>query len=250
METELSMLLEEYGLKDKEIKIYLYLVINNQLTAYKIAKETHIHRSTCYDILERLMQKGFVSKIEGKEKSIYSANESSKILATIKNKEAILNNLMPKLQILEQKQQTNVKFLENPQAQHEFDVKLLNLLKQNKITFFYMIGSGPTPARPGQRLLIERLIKEAKQLKLHKKIDYKGLWDIKFKGDEFTKLFNVLGENKFLKGILTKATTILFDNHVAFLYTTDTTGLIEIKNKLISEEMKTYFEHMWKLARE
>ena len=134
MEAELSILLKEYGLTDKEIKIYLYLVGNNQLTAYKIAKETHIHRSTCYDILERLINKGFVSKIERQRKGFYSANEASKILTTIKNKEAILNNIMPKLQTLENKQKTNVKFVENPQAQHEFDVKLLSLLKQSKIS--------------------------------------------------------------------------------------------------------------------
>ena len=74
MEAELSKLLKEYGLNDKEIKIYIYLVGNNQLTAYRIAKETKIHRSTCYDILEKLIQKSFVSKTEEKTKAFYSAN--------------------------------------------------------------------------------------------------------------------------------------------------------------------------------
>jgi len=249
MEVNLSILLKEYGLNTNEIKVYLYLVRNKELTAYKIAKGTRIHRSTCYDILERLIAKGFVSKIEKQNKSFYSANEASKILATIKEKESILNNLMPKLQQLEEKQETKVKFLENPKAQHEFDVKLSNLLKQGKLTFFYMIGSGPVWSRPGQMLLIEKLVKEAKKLKFYKKIDYKGLWDAKFKDDEFVKLFNPLGENRFLKGIPTKATTIIVDNHIAFLYTTDEAGLIEIKNKLISEEMKAYFGHLWRLSK-
>lgn len=249
MEAELLTLLKEYGLDEREIKVYLHLVGNKKLTAYKIAKDIRIHRSTCYDILDRLMQKGFVSKIERQNKSFYFSNEASKILATIIEKETILNNIMPKLQILENKQATNVKFLENPHAQNEFDVKLLQLLRQNKLTFFYMIGGCPVQSRPGQMLLIERLIKEAKKLKFRKKIDYRGLWDVKFKGSKFGKLFNQLGENKFLKGIPAKTTIIIFDGHVAFLYTIDTAGLIEIKNPLISEEMMAYFNFLWKLAK-
>ena len=44
MESELLTLFKEYGLNEKEIKIYLYLVKNNKLTDYKIAKNTKINR--------------------------------------------------------------------------------------------------------------------------------------------------------------------------------------------------------------
>ncbi len=248
MESELYRLLKEYGLDENEIRIYVYLVGNKELTAYKIAKETRIHRSTTYDILDRLIAKGFVSKIEKEIKQVYLANEASKILASVKEKESLLLSIMPRLQQLEEKQETKVKFIENPHSQSEFDVKILDLLKQGKITFFYMIGNGPAN-RPGQMLLLERLIKEAKKLKLHKKIDYKGIWDSQLKQDPYIRLFNSLGPNKFLKNIPTKVTIIIFDEHLAFLYTTDTAGLIEIKNNLICEEMKAYFSYLWDKAK-
>ena len=249
MEVEISRLLKEYGLNENEIKVYLSLVVNNQPTAYRLAKETKIHRSTCYDILERLVQKGFVSKVERQNKFVYSANEISKILATIRDKETLLNNIMPKLQYLENKQKTNVKFVENPHAQNEFDVKIIELLKQGKISFLYMMGSGPVPERPGQMLLIERILNEVKKLKLQRKLDYKGIWDKKFRGGDYVRLFKNLGENRFLEGVPTLTTTIIFDEHVAFLYTTDTAGLIEINNSKISKEMKAYFGFMWEQAK-
>ena len=71
MNINVALLLKEYGLEDNEIKVYLYLVGKRELTAYNIAKETKIHRSTCYDILDRLISKGFVTQSGEKNKRFY-----------------------------------------------------------------------------------------------------------------------------------------------------------------------------------
>ena len=251
MENEVSILLKEDGLNEKEIKVYLYLAGNMELTGYKIAKETKIHRSTCYDILEKLINKGFVNKIQKKDKNYYSVNEISKIISSLRGKEIILTELIPRLQRIEMKQETNIKFLENPESQKEFNIRLFDLMKKNKISFVYVLGNGPS-IMESLNLLLERLIREAKTKRIHKKINYKGIWNLIFKTNKYQKIYSNLGKknNKFLKDIPTKVTIIIFDDHIAFLYTSfNNPYVIEIKNKLIAEEMKSYFNHLWKLAK-
>jgi sugar-specific transcriptional regulator TrmB len=245
MEQEIITLLREYGLKEGEIKVYIFLVENKELTAYNIAKETKIHRSTCYDILDRLLYKGFISKIEKKEKSYYSANDLSKVISSLKDKETILLSLIPKLQTLENKQESKIRVLDGIEGQKQFNYNLFSLAKNKKIDYCYIIGNTYSTSLTGN-LFIERLIKETKKFR---GIEYKGIWDFRFKNDKIVRLYNKLGKNKFLE-LPSKVGMIIFGDYVAFLYALDKPYAIEIKNKLISEEIKTYFLHLWKIAKD
>src|SRR3989344_2830585 len=98
MEDKISMLLQAYGLDDKEIKIYLILVQKKELNAYVLAKKEGIHRSTTYNVLERLISKGFVSKIEKEKTTFYSALDINQTLTKIKDRESILLSLIPEFE--------------------------------------------------------------------------------------------------------------------------------------------------------
>ncbi len=248
MESQISMLLREYGLDDKEIDIYLFLVGTRETSAYKVSKETKIHKSTCYDVLGRLINKGFVSKIEGK-RALYSANEVSKMLSIIKNKESIIVSLIPELEKLEKRQETKIKYLDTRESQREFDLNLLNLARQGKLSFVYVLSNGPSEFF-STNVLMERLIREAKKGRLLKKIDYKGIWDEKMRENrDYMRVYGLIGENRFLDNLPTKATTVIYDERAAFLFTDSSPKVIEIQNKFIAEEMKAYFLHLWKIAR-
>lgn len=248
MEANITLLLKEYGLDDNEIKVYLQLVGNKELTAYKVAKETRIHRSTCYDVLERLVSKGFVTKLEKGGTQHYSANEMSRLISNLKDKESILLSLIPDLQQLEQKQKTKVKLLEDAGGQKQFNFNLFTLAKNKQINFVYIIGN-TAASTLGSNIFINRLINEFERNKLKKHILYKGIWSFKSKGDKLVKVYNKLGENRFLENLPSKVGTIIYGEYVAFLYTEDKSYAIEIKNGLLAQEFKTYFEHMWKLTR-
>ena len=62
MEDRLEIL-EEIGLSKNEAKIYLTLLDLGSATASKIADTSKMHRTTVYDALDRLVQKGIVSHI-------------------------------------------------------------------------------------------------------------------------------------------------------------------------------------------
>jgi len=248
MKTEIKLLLKEYGLDKNEIEVYLHLVGNKELTAYKIAKDTKIHRSTCYDVLERLIVKGFVNLVEKENKKYYSANEISRVISQLKDKETILLSIIPKLQSIEKKQEINVRILEEAKGQKQFNFGLFNLIKNKEISFCYIIGN-TYASNISSNLFIERLIKDIKNLQLKKKIKYEGIWDEKFRGDKLVLQYNKIGENKFLKNLPSKVGTIITDKFIAFLYTHDKSYVVEIKNKLISQELKVYFENLWEIAK-
>ncbi|MCK5266986.1 MAG: helix-turn-helix domain-containing protein, partial [Spirochaetes bacterium] len=58
--------LRKFGLKDKEIKIYLTLLTLGPSSVRKIALEANINRGTGYDILKKLIEMGLVSHYEKK----------------------------------------------------------------------------------------------------------------------------------------------------------------------------------------
>jgi predicted transcriptional regulator len=245
MEKEIIYMLKDYGLEDNEIKIYLFLVGNKELTAYKIAKETKIHRSTCYDILERLNAKGFVSKINKEKSSFYRANDVSKLLTNLKVKENLLLNLAPKLNELEKQEETKIKYLEGIEGQSQFTLEVFNLAKQRKIKYCYIIGN-TYAATIGSNIFIDKLIRELKKSGVFG--EYKGIWNPKYKGDKLVGSYNLIGENRFLD-IPSAVGMIIYELGVAFLYTTNNSYTIDIKNKKLAEEMKAYFEYLWKIAK-
>jgi len=247
MEEEIYNILKEYGLSDKEIKVFLYLVENNGTTAYQIAKGTKIYKSTCYDVLERLMEKGFASNNRDNNKMIYSVRDITEVLGVVKSKEGLLMSLIPMIKNLESKERTFVKHVDSESAFLGIDTKIAELAKKGELTFVYMIGNNPKITSKSSAILIQRLIDELSKANIKKSVKCQGLWDFRFKNNQFMRNFAVLGENRFID-LPSQATTIIFDGHIVFFFIEDKPNTIEIKNQKISGEMKSYFEKLWKLA--
>jgi len=94
---------------------------------------------------------------------------------------------------------------------------------------------------------MDRLLAEFVKKGFHKNFSYKGIWDPSFQGKEILKRYQMIGQNKFLK-LPSKSTTLIYGDYVTFLYTTDKPYTIEIKNKLVANEMLAYFNHLWEKA--
>lgn len=247
MNEKIKTLLLEYGLTIPEIAVFSYLVANKELTAYRIAKDLHIHRSTCYDILERLIRKGFVTKIIRESSAYFGANSLNRVLSSLKDKENLLNTLIPELQKLELDNENKISVLEGAEGQKQLTFKLFSLAKSRKLSFCYVIGNTYAPTL-SSNIFVERFIRESKAGNLHKTVEYRGIWDKRFEKDPILKQYDLLGENRVLSAIPSKVTTVMFDGHVAFLYTADKPYCIEIRNALVCNELKGYFKHLWAIA--
>lgn len=83
--------LKEIGLTDGEIKVFLALIRLGSSSTGPIVKEAKIHSSKVYPILDRLIDKGFVSFIKEGKKTIYDANPPTSILTFLDKKQTQLD---------------------------------------------------------------------------------------------------------------------------------------------------------------
>ena len=208
-----------------------------------------------YAIIERLSSKGFISRIQKGEKTYYSAVEIGQIIAKIKEKEALLLSLIPEFERIREEGISRVRVLESKESQKQFNFNLFNQISKREIKELYLLSGGPSnmvssekkPEDLSSQIFLERLLRELKKQK--KKIENKGMWNEKFKGSNLLKLFSGLGENRFLKGLPTLATTVIFGEYLAYLFTINgIPQVIEIQNRYVAEENKSYFDLLWKIA--
>ncbi len=81
--------LQDFGLSEKEARVYLASLEIGRATAEKLAKQAKVRRSTTYVQIESLMEKGLMSSFEEDSKR-YFAPESPEYLSQILQKEKAL----------------------------------------------------------------------------------------------------------------------------------------------------------------
>ena len=81
-----TSLLKEIGLTDGEIKVYTALFLLGSTTTGPLVKESQVHSSKVYPILDRLIEKGLVSYIKEGKKTFYTANPPNTILSYLDKK--------------------------------------------------------------------------------------------------------------------------------------------------------------------
>lgn len=124
--------LQELGLNEKEVDVYTTLLKIGTAKVAIIARKSTLHRTTVYDIISQLVQKGLVSKFI-KGASTYYTVTDPRLLATyldreqqkydtdIKKKKERLDDIMPDLFALakESKTRPSVKFFEGKKGIRE-----------------------------------------------------------------------------------------------------------------------------------
>lgn len=100
---ELKHALEQYGFTKNEANIYIYLLKHFEATVFEISKATNIPRSTVYITLESLKHQGFISHFKKNNVSHFTVESPSRLMSTLKQKEEIIENVMPEIQALTSK---------------------------------------------------------------------------------------------------------------------------------------------------
>jgi len=95
---DINLALKEYGLTDKEIEVYLALLPLGSINLQEIAKRVDFPRTTVYNTLNYLLQKGLVSKIIKKGVTYFEASDPDKLIDKLKQKKELLERVLPNLQ--------------------------------------------------------------------------------------------------------------------------------------------------------
>ncbi|MBU0668344.1 hypothetical protein KJ951_04675 [Patescibacteria group bacterium] len=103
--------LKAIGLSANEANLYLALLTFGTNPVSTIAKKAELNRSSCYEILRKLMEKGFISEINRKNITYFTPVEPKIMLKTLSNKKNDLDN---KIENLKQ----SLIYLENIQCEY------------------------------------------------------------------------------------------------------------------------------------
>ena len=95
--------LEQFGLSLKEAKVYLASLQMGPASVQTIAEQAGIHRVSVYDILQSLIDKGFVNQIAQGKKRYLEALEPNLVLESLRLKEKTFFNLLPELKAVQSK---------------------------------------------------------------------------------------------------------------------------------------------------
>lgn len=93
-------ILKSLGLSDKETKIYLSSLQLGSNLVQKIARFARLNRTSAYDLLKSLEQKGFVSYTIQSGKRLYQATQPNKIINMLKERESLVKKILPELNAL------------------------------------------------------------------------------------------------------------------------------------------------------
>ena len=107
----------EIGFTLNEAKVYLTLLQNRYLNGYEISKLSNVSRSLVYNVINRLVDKGFILKSEG-QINYYCALPYDKVI------EKIRNDNTNKLNVAREKLK-NYSRIEN-ESEYIFNIKGIN----------------------------------------------------------------------------------------------------------------------------
>jgi len=97
---ELESTLQEIGLEEREIKVYLALLELDESTVLPIATKAGVKRTYTYDILSDLIKKGLVTYVEKNGRRRYIAEDPKQLDTMLKERLQRFHEVLPELKSL------------------------------------------------------------------------------------------------------------------------------------------------------
>jgi HTH-type transcriptional regulator, sugar sensing transcriptional regulator len=240
---DIQKALMEFGLNEKEAKVYLFLLERGQNKAQDISKQTGIIRQTVYELLNKLEHLGLVSEITQNKKNSFEASKPDKLLSLLDEKKKILESVMPSLNELENKitSRSNARLYRGIKG-----IKAINeeVLKSKEIKTIL--------PKFGEELMKDFYVGNFSVKRIKRKTPLKILrGEIK---NEFQKSIltdkKALREVRFLEELNEIETQwILYNDSIAIIsFHKDPFGVI-IEDKLICATFNLLYEILWKIAK-
>jgi len=229
--------IEQAGLTKIESKVYLVILDLGPSLAGQISRKSGIHRRTIYDALDRLAEKGLISYIVKNNRRYYEAANPDRLLDLVKEKESEIQSALPNLQ------------------------EIFAKTKIKEETLFYKGKEGLKTAfedqiSEGKEILVLGASAEASEIlqfyfrfynkrRQEKHIKLKLIANLSAR----SKMKAPLSEIRYLSELGPTATNIYADKVAIILWSKEKPLAIIIKNKEIADSYRTFFEHMWKIAK-
>ncbi|MBI5881125.1 hypothetical protein HZB90_03275 [archaeon] len=230
--------LRRAGLTGNEAKIYLELLKRGEINGSELAKKAGLDRSLTYTVLNNLIDKGLVSYVMKEKLRVYRAADPQNLLTNLEQREKDVKKLIPELKTIE-------KLAAIPQAVTVYEgkegLKVLfeDIFKTKELVFFGGTGRSYEVLRWEMPHFEERIAKGGRRIR--------GIMNKRYSADKIKLLPSA--EVRFLEGVDSDATTTIFGDTVGIHVLLEKPLVIIMKNKVIAEGYRNYFEFMWRSAK-
>ena len=244
MEEQIRNTLKSVGMNKNEITVYLDLIKNNGSSALEVSKRTGIHRTNTYDSLNKLSNKGFVTKTGFNHKTVFNAVSPTKIMDYLKQKEQEFEIVLPELEDLaskSSKEQNEISLLEGKFALRNC---VEELLEKDSLILVYGASKKTVEA------FGEGFLKGFHGKRREKSIKMKHIYNHEEKDRiNFLNTLPLTEARALNKKYNTNVCTTICKDTVLFFVHGNPLIIIKIVNPDIAETYKKYFEIMWKTSK-
>lgn len=242
-ESEIIGILEEFGLSDKEAKVYLALLELGQSNVTRLADRSEINRVTTYHLLRSLLTRGIVKSIKKDSIQNFLAVEPKILISLLKEKENKLRSILPELEskISLAGKKPYVELYEGKKG----ITSLLDFLIDNCKNEVLAYGNFKIVEKSIEYQSLHwrktRLLKNIKMRAITDNLEADFIKDSRWKKLTEFKTFKALGKTSTWTFISEKLVVILTAKK-------ELTGVL-LENEEIADTQKLIFETLWKLAK-
>lgn len=232
--------LEQLGLSPNEAKLYLVLLELGRAQAGEISKKAQINRTTTYDILERLIEKGLIMYVIHANRKVFQPVAPGKFLEQLKEQQKLAEEILPELNELyksvKAREEANIY-----RGRKGVNSVLRDILKCKEYVSF---GSGDKFLKIMKHdfLAFQR---RKREFKVKSRII---LSESSRKADTIRFAY---GRFRFIPDeYASPTTTWVYGSHVAIVIWGETPIASVITSKEVADSYRNYFELLWKQAKD
>lgn len=234
---EVEKVLEKLGFSQNEIKVYLVLNDHGSTKAGRIAKLAKIDRSSAYNAIKMLLEKGLASYVMIGEVKWFQATGPKRLLEYVREQEEDVKNIVG---ILDDRHKS---------GKIEGQVRLFKGIKGIRSIFMDIVRTGKDNYFFGSEgQFSERMPEFALQFLRMKK--EKGFKTYGICRKDRKEVDVIKGNHRYLPNISeSPAVTNIYGDKIAIIIWTDEPEGIIIENAAAAQAYKSYFDVMWKTSK-
>ena len=236
-------LLKEIGLTNNEVEVYLKLLMGGSVTVNTIAERTGMHRQACYDALDRLLEKGFVSFVIKDGKKNFQALPQEQVLNYIDNLKSQLNEMLPALKKISvsSSESTQVEVYKGKNALRTVLRDVIQTLKE-KPEIVSINGIDETKFLECDKQAIDKYILDMRKFGFKERLlAMEGATDF---------IPGTQSEYRFLpKEFFNPNPTFIYGEKVVFIVWGTPLYSVMIKSKEVADANRKQFNILWRIAK-
>ncbi len=234
--------LEDIGLSQTEIKVFITLLKAGESKAGRIIKKSEMQSSSVYNAINSLIKKGLVSYIKKTQIKYYKAANPEVIFDYIDLKKREYEKILPELKIYQQqKKEESAEIFRSYRGMKTIMSELLKDAKKGDTLLIFSIED------PGEyEIARNNVYTPTKRLVSEKKINMKGIFHEKNR--EKIKESTIV-QKRYVNFSMIPNTMIINDKIAIISWKESEPFGILIDSRYMAKMYSDFFDHMWEIGK-